>query len=243
MMKRCLLCVLCALCATLPAAEPVAELLTVRGTTIFPTNVAASVADVAQAVAAAESAAAQAAAAEAAALLVSNAVAGVEEIVNSLEGIGYIRGYVLQFGSGVEASTNTVASIVKFSGDGHDGTNSYWHLWTYFTEDPGVLPVIRYSQSAGRSNTWDAATAVGTAVLDEVLVGETLYEAYRNRIKMPLSMTNAFFRTFADVAGAGTNTVYLPVRNGIAVNGVEPLTATFYAGTNTMRFVGGVRVQ
>jgi len=225
------------------AQEPVAELLTVRGSRIYPTNVAAEVSAVAQAVAQAEAAAAQAEAVEAAAGMVSKAVAGVTEIVNSLEGIGYIRGHVMQFGSGVEANTNATASIVKLAPAGSTATNSLWDIWTYFTEDPGALPVIRFTDSLGRTNAWDEAAAVGDPVLDTVLVGATEYEAYRNRVSMPPEYDSAFFRTFVDVSGVGTNQVYLPVRNGIAVNGTAPLTATFADGTNIYRWVGGVRVQ
>lgn len=225
------------------AQEPVAELLTVQRGTIYPTNVAAEVSAVAAAVAQAEAVAAQADAVETAAAMVSNAVAGVTEIVNSLEGIGYIRGHVMQFGSGVEANTNAQASIVKFAPAGTSSTNSLWDIWTYFTEDPGVLPTIRFSDSVGRTNAWDEAAAVGAPVLDTVLVGSTEYEAYRNRVSMPAEYGSAFFRTFVDVSGVGTNQVYLPVRNGIAVNGTVPLTATFVDGTNIYRFVGGVRVQ
>jgi len=228
---------------SLRAEEPVAEILTVRGSTIYPTNVAAEVSAVAAAVAQAEAAAAQAEAVETAAAMVSNAVAGVTEIVNSLEGIGYIRGHVMQFGSGIEANTNLTASIVKLASAGSTATNSLWDIWTYFTEDPGVLPVIRFTDSLGRTNVWYEAAAVGEPVLDTVLVGSTEYKAYKNRVSMPPSYTSAFFRTFADVSGVGTNQVLLPVRNGIAVNGTTPLTATFVDGTNTYRFVGGVRVQ
>lgn len=225
------------------AEEPVAEILTVRGGTIYPTNVAAEVSDVAKVVAQAEAAAAQAEAVEAAAGMVSKAVAGVTEIVNSLEGIGYIRGHVIQFGSGVEANTNATASIVKLAPAGTTGTNSLWDIWTYFTEDPGVLPTIRFTDSLGRTNSWDEATAVGEPIVDTVLVGSTEYEAYKNRVSMPAEYASAFFRTFVDVSGVGTNQVYLPVHNGIAVNGTTPLTATFVDGTNTYSFVGGIRVQ
>jgi hypothetical protein len=225
------------------AQEPVAEILTVRGSVIYPTNVAAEVSAVAAAVAKAEAAAAQAEAVETAAAMVSNAVAGVNEIVNNLEGIGYIRGHVMQFGSGIEANTNAVASIVKLAPAGTSGTNSLWDIWTYFTEDPGVLPVIRFTDSLGRTNAWDEATAVGEPVIDTVLVGSTEYEAYKNRVSLPPKYGSAFFRTFVNVSGVGTNAVYLPVRNGVAVNGTVPLTATFVDGTNTYSFVGGVRVQ
>ena len=233
--------VLCVL--SLRAGQPVAEILTVRGGTIYPTNVAAEVSAVAQAVAQAEAAAAQADAVETAAAMVSNAVAGVTEIVNSLEGIGYIRGHVMQFGSGVEANTNAAASIVKLAPAGTSSTNSLWDIWTYFTEDPGALPVIRFTDSLGRTNAWDEAAAVGDPVLDTVLVGSTEYEAYKNRVSMPAEYGSAFFRTFVDVSGVGANQTFLPVRNGIAVNGTPPITATFIDGTNTFRFVGGVRVQ
>lgn len=227
----------------LHAEEPLAEIVTVRDGIIYPTNVVAEARAVAQAVAQAEAAAVQASAVEQAALMVSNAVADVTEIVNSLEGIGYIRGHVMQFGAGIQADTNMVASIVKFAPAGSDGDKSLWDIWTYFSEDPGALPRIRFADSLGRTNAWDEAEAVGTPVLDTVLVGSTEYETYRNRVSMPPEYARAFFRTFVDVQGFGTNLVYFPVRNGIAVNGTLPLTATFVDGTNTYRFVGGVRVQ
>ena len=55
-------------------------------------------------------------------LATSNAVAevaalvdGVRTVVNGVEGVGYIRGYMLDFGvSGVEANTNTAATIVRY---------------------------------------------------------------------------------------------------------------------------------
>lgn len=225
------------------AADPIAEILTVRGSTIYPSNVVATIESVAASVAAAASASAQAAAAAQAAQTVSNAVAGINEIVNGLEGIGYIRGYVLSFGSGIEADTNMTASIVKFAAAGANTTNSLWDVYTYYTDDPGVAPVVRYSRSLGRTNVWDAAVPVGDAAITNVLVGGTIYECYRNRVSMPLSYTSAFFRTFADVPGIGTNTVYLPVRNGVSVNGEVPLTAIFSVGTNSIRFTGGVRTQ
>ena len=228
---------------SLRAGQPVAEILTVQGSTIYPTNVAAEVSAVAQAVAQAEAAAAQAAAVETAAAMVSAAVAGVTEVVNSLEGIGYVRGYVLQFGAGIEADTNLTASIIRFDPVGTDGTNALFDIYTYFTQDPGTLPVIRYSDSLGRSNEWSQATAVGTPELTEVTVGGTLYEAYRNRVAMPPAYAAAYFRTFADVTGAGTNQVYMPINNGVAVNGVTPLTATMQDGTNVYRWIGGIRVQ
>ena len=229
--------------ASVWAEPPVAELLTVQGSTIYPTNVAAEVSAVAAAVAAAQVAAAQAEAAETAATMVAAAVDGVTEIVNSLEGIGYIRGHVMQFGSGIEANTNAIASIIKLASAGTDGTNTLWDIWTYFTEDPGALPMVRYSDAVGRTNAWDTATQIGDPVLEDVLAGGILYEAYRNRVSMPPEYGSAFFRTFADAAGAGTNTIYLPVRNGVAVNGTVPLTATFVVGTNTFQWIGGIRVQ
>jgi len=225
------------------AIEPVAEILTVQGTTIYPTNVAATVSDVAAVTATAIAAAAQAEAVETAATMVSSAVEGVTEIANSLEGIGYIRGHVLQFGSGIAANTNITASIIRLDPAGVSGENSLWDVYTYFSAEPGVLPYVRYTETLGRTGTWDVATLVGTPTISEIQVGDTLYDAYKTRVKMPLSYTSAFFRVYADITGAGTNQTYFPVENGIAVNGETPLTATFVDGTNTYRFVGGVRVQ
>ena len=245
-MKRNYICLLIALLTGLFntwAAEPMAEIVTVRDGVISPTNVVAAADAVAQTVAQAAYAYAEAQAVGAAAEIVSNAVAGVTEIINALEGIGYIQGYVLRFGAGVEADTNMVATIVQLTPAGNDSTNSLWDVWTHYTEDPHVTPVVRYSESLGRTNLWGAAMTVGPAVLDEVQIGGIMYEAYRQRVAMPLNYTSAFFRVYADVMGLSTNSIYLPVNNGIAVNGEPPLTATFTSGTNVIKFVGGIRVQ
>lgn len=154
-MTRFICCISILTVAGALAAEPVAELLTVRGSTIYPTNVAAEVSAVAQAVAQAEAAAAQAEAVEAAAAMVSNAVAGVTEIVNSLEGIGYIRGHVMQFGAGIEANTNATASIVKLAPAGSTATNSLWDICC-------ISPRIQARSPSSASPTRWAAPTPGT---------------------------------------------------------------------------------
>ena len=230
--------------AVVVAGDTVAEIVTVHPQTgaISPTGFVATISSVAQIAAQAQSIAAQADAVAAAAADASNAVAQVQTIVNGLEGIGYIRGYVVSFSGGIQASTSTVATIVKFEPAGATSTTSLWRAYTYFTEDPGSFPVMRYSRTLGDTNAWDTASQV-SVVLTNTIVGTTNYECYANTVAMPLAYTSAFFRTFADISGSGTNQVYLPVRNGISVNGAEPLTMTFVSGTNTFRIIGGVLCQ
>jgi len=123
-----------------------------------------------------------------------------------------------------------------------EGTNVYVDLYTYFSQDPGVWPVVRTTESLLRTNAWDEAYTVNVSVTN-VLVGDTLYECYLNRVQVPSEASNAFFRVQADVQGGGTNQFYFSVNNGVSVNGLNPLTATFLVGTNTIRYVGGIRVQ
>lgn len=231
---------LSALCAR---SDEAARLVTVRPDgTVMPTGVVATVTALAEASAQAQAAIAGATAASAAATLVSNAVAEIEALENARNGTGYIRLFAESFTPGIEASTNIAASIVLFSAASNNAQYAWWDIWTYFSEDPGSWPYVRTADSAGRTNAWDLIDSESVE-LGEILVGSTLYEAYRNTVKMDVATTGAFFRVHADVTGTGTNAIYFPVNNGIAVNGVDPFTGTLTDGTNTMRWIGGVRVQ
>lgn len=188
-------------------------------------------------------------AADAALLATSNAVAevaalvdGVRTIVNGVEGIGYIRGYMLDFGvSGVEANTNVTATIIKYDhAVSVDATNTYSDLYTYFSEEPAEYPVVRWAASPRADAVWEELQSV-SVVATNVLVGATLYDCYRHRIAIPNTQTNAFYRIFAEAQQMQTG-AYLPVRNGIKVGSYEPLSGEWTVGTNTIKFVGGVRV-
>jgi hypothetical protein len=216
-------------------------LLTIREGSIYPTNVVATVEQIAEAIAAASATSAKAEAAQAAAMMVSNSVDQIIALENARNSTGYVRGFVESFSAGIEADTNMTAAIV-FMDRVIDGTNVYVDLYTYFSSDPGVWPVVRTTESLLRTNAWDEAYTVNVSVTN-VLVGDTLYECYLNRVQVPSEASNAFFRVQADVQGGGTNQFYFPVNNGVSVNGIAPLTATFLAGTNTIRYVGGIRVQ
>lgn len=225
------------------AQQPIAELLTVAPDgTLSPTGIVSTISSIAVVASEAQAALAEAEAVSVAAGMVSNAVAEIEALENARNATGYIRLFVESFSAGIEADTNLTASIVMFEPASNTVDHAYYNLWTYFTSDPGTWPFVRTAESIGRSNTWDMATSISVS-LGEVQVGETLYEAYRNTIEMPLTSTSSFFRVYADVQGAGTNQTYFPVNNGIAVNGVAPFTGSVTSGTNTMRWVGGVRVQ
>jgi hypothetical protein len=232
--------------ALLPAAvlaqAEIAEIVTIRNGQIIPSNTVAHISQLADTAAQTQAALALAQATQQSALIISNELAELEALENARNATGYIRGFVESFSAGIEADTNMVASIVKLEAAGTTPTNALWDIYTYFTSDPGSWPIIRTSDTMLRTNAWDAAQSVSVE-LTSVVVGGTEYEAYRNRIALPLETTNMFFRTFVDVFGGGTNAMYFPVNNGIAVNGREPLTATLTDGTNVMEWVGGVRVQ
>lgn len=241
-MKRFLLICALACAARFGSGVEVAELVRVQDGVILPTNAVANIQTIAETAAGVQAALAQAAAVGAAANMVSNEVEAIRELENARNATGYIRGFVESFSPGLEADTNLTASIIKFAPAGVVGETAYWDIFTFFTSDPGAWPVVRTSQSAARTNAWDELDS-DSVVLTNILVGSTMFECYRNRVAMPAGSTSDFFRVFCDLAGSGTNQMYFPVRNGIAVNGVAPLTATVTEGTNTMRWIGGVRVQ
>jgi len=188
-------------------------------------------------------------AAEAALIATSNAVEevallvdGVAQVVNSLEGIGYIRGYMLDFGvAGIEASTNVTATIIRYD---HDVARVpgyiYSDVYTYFSEEPGDWPTVRWTEAARGEANWMPLESVEVE-LTNITVGATNYECYRNRVKIPEEWAGAFFRIFADAKQMQVGE-FLPVRKGISVGGMEPLTAEFTVGGQTIKFVGGVRV-
>jgi hypothetical protein len=175
---------------------------------------------------------------------VSNLLADVSTIINGLEGVGYVKGYLLDFGTaGTTANTNVTSTIVKFvPGVSNNATYVFCDVYTYFSESPAEFPVCRWSTSVGRTNQWDEAVSVSTQLVP-LLVGSTYYEeVYRNTVRVPVASASAFFRVFAEAVASQTG-AFLPVQNGISPGGREPLTGVFTAGTNTIHFVGGIRVQ
>ena len=232
-----------ALSFCLAARAQVAQLLTVRPDgTLHPSNAVATIHSLADTAAQAQAALAQAQAVAQAAAAVSNEIAQITAMENARNATGYIRLGVESFSPGIEADTNLTASILKIEHASNTVDFAFYDIWTYFTSDPGAWPYVRTSESAGRTNAWDMLESVSVTV-GEVLVGSTLYEAYRNQVKMPIASASAFFRVHADIQGSGTNQMYFPVNNGISVNGVEPFSGTVTEGTNVMRWIGGVRVQ
>ena len=219
------------------------EFVLVKGGEIFPDGAVATVEDITanavQAIAVAQSA-----------VIVSNAAAQVEamvddvaDVINSVEGIGYIRGYALDFGvSGVEANTNCTATIVRYDHSvSNDLTYIYSDVYVYFTEEPSTLPVLQWAASPRVDATWATLTSVATE-LTTVTVGAITYDAYRITVAEPIALASSFFRVFAEATQSAVGS-YLPVRNGIKVGSYEPLTAEMTCGTNVIKFVGGIRVQ
>lgn len=220
-----------------------AEFVLVKSGEIFPDGAVATVSDITSNAVHAIAVAQSAAIVSAAAWQVGQMVDDVADVINSVEGIGYIRGYALDFGvSGVEANTNCTATIVRYDHSvSNDLTYIYSDVYVYFTEEPSTLPVLQWASSPRVEATWEALTSVATT-LTTVTVGATTYDAYRITVAEPIALASAFFRVFAEATQAAVGS-YLPVRNGIKVGAFEPLTAEMMCGTNLIKFVGGVRVQ
>lgn len=219
------------------------EFVLMKNGQIYPDMAIATIADITEN-------AVQAIAVAQAALVVSNAAAEVQgmidsvtEVVNSVEGIGYIRGYALDFGvSGVEANTNATCTIIRYDhGISNDVSYVYSDVYAYFNEEPITLPVLHWAASPRSDATWTALTSVATAET-QITVDATLYDCYRITVALPIDLATAFFRVFAEATQQAVGS-YLPVRNGIKVGAFEPLTLETMSGTNVFKWVGGVRVQ
>lgn len=170
-------------------------------------------------------------------------VDGVSAIINSVEGIGYIRGFVLNFGvSGIQANTNATATIIRYD---HAVSNDvdfvYSDVYAYFSEEPATLPVVRWANAPRLDAVWQELTSVATE-LTTTTVEAVTYECYKITVAIPADRASAFFRVFAEAVQASVGS-FLPVRNGIKVGTHEPLTAVFICGTNIVKYVGGVRVR
>lgn len=243
-MRRASIIVLAASLCLPVAAQIVGQLVQVNPATgdISPTGFVATVNSVSSIAAEAEALRAEADANDYAANVASQNVDQVQQIINGIEGIGYIRGYALSFGSGIEADTNTTATIIRFEPAGTTSTTSLWRAYTYFTQDPGSWPLVHYTDSLGRTDAWETAQQVSVS-LTNIDLGGTNYECYANVVSMPLDAGSDFFRVFANVTGVGTNTTFMPVRNGISVNGVPGITLHLTSGTNSIHIIGGLHVQ
>jgi len=220
-----------------------AEFVLVKEGGIHPAGAVATLEDISQA-------AVQALVVAQSAMTVSNAAAEVHamvdsvgEVINSVEGVGYIRGYVLDFGvSESEVNTNATANIIRYDhAVSNDVTSVYSDIYVYFSEEPAELPVLQWAGSPRVDATWQTLPSVATT-LTTITVDSVQWECYRITVAMPLALSTAFFRVFATAQQQQVG-AYLPVRNGVKVGTHEPLTAEVMCGTNTIKFVGGVRVQ
>lgn len=227
-----------ALCGLCRAQDAEFVMMTPDG--LSPSGAVATVTDLSSNIVVAVAAQAAADAAAQAASDVQGMVDDVTDLVNALEGIGYIRGYMLDFGvSGSEANTNVTASIIRYD---HSVSNNaeyvFSDVYTYFSEEPAEFPVVRWATSPRDDATWEELESV-SVVEDEITVGATTYECYRNTVQIPVSQSAAFFRVFADAVQQQVG-AYLPVRNGVKVGNEVPLSVELTQGTNQWRIVGGV---
>lgn len=219
------------------------ELVLIKGGRITPEGAAASIEQLSSNAVAAASAAAAGAAAAAAADEVAGIVGGVTDIVNSLEGVGFIRGFLLDYGVSESApNTNATVNVVKFVPNvSNDVVYAYCDLYTYFSEEPASFPRSRWSTSLRADAEWNEAESVGVE-LTNVVVGGFDYECYRNTVRVPVAYSNAFFRIYAE-ATQGTVGAYLPVQQGVQPGSHEPLTGSWMIGTNRISVVGGIIPQ
>jgi hypothetical protein len=220
--------------------EHVAEFVIVTPGGIIPDGAVATMADISSNIVVAVAAEAAAQAAAAAAAEVQVLVDDVTTLVNALEGVGYIRGYLLDFGvSGSEANTNVTASIIRYTHNVSNDVNYvYSDVFTYFSEEPASLPVVRWSSSPRHDAVWEELTSVAVSQT-QIVVGATLYDCFRNTVRIPVAQASAFYRVFADAQQQQVG-AFLPVRNGIRVGNETPLSVQWTEGTNTWRIVGGV---
>ena len=220
-----------------------AEIVLMKNGEIFPTMAVATVADITSNAVQAVAVAQAASVLEAATAEVVEMIDGVSAVVNGIEGVGYIRGYILDFGvSGVEANTNVTATIIRYDHNvSNDVSYVYSDVYTYYSEEPGTLPVVRWATSPRSDATWTDLVSVETE-LTTITVNAVQYECYRSRVALPIAQASAFYRVFAEAQQQQVG-AFLPVRNGIRVGNHDPLTAEFQCGTNTFKFVGGIRVQ
>lgn len=215
------------------------ELVVIRNGSIFPEGAAASVDQITSNAVAAAATAAAAIAVQQAASDVAEMIGGVSGIVNSLEGVGIIRGYLLDYGVAESApNTNAAVNIIKFDKCvSNDASYAYSDIYTYFSEAPASFPKIRYSSALREDAVWSEADSV-SVVLTNTIVGAIDYECYRNTVRVPVGYTNAFFRVFAEASRSYVGS-HFPVQNGIKVGDYEPLTGTWMIGTNRITVVGG----
>ena len=215
------------------------ELVVIRNGSIFPEGAAASVDQITSNAVVAAATAAGAEAARQAATEVSEMISGVAGIVNSLEGVGTIRGFLLDYGVSESApNTNAAVNIIKFDKCvSNDASYAYSDIYTYFSEAPASFPKIRWATALRDDSVWSEADSV-SVVLTNTVVGAIDYECYRNTVRIPVGYTNAFFRVWAEASRAYVGS-HLPVQNGIKCGEYEPLTGTWMIGTNRITIVGG----
>ena len=209
---------------------------------VTPSNAVATVEQIAEAVAAAEAAAMQVEVMRQTEAQISNAVTQITQYINSLEGVGYIQGYVIEFEGAISVDTNAFSQIVRFTpnvvvSDPQAGM-AYFKLNTYFSAIPALAPVVRYQTTLGRTNAWTQATVIDS-YSEDVTIGSVTYETYAQIVEIPNVYAAAFFRVFAQINGGG-EAVMLNVNNGITVNGRKGLTKGFTNGVDILVIRGGI---
>ena len=215
---------------------PDAEFVLVRDGEAFPAGVVATPSQLAAANAQAASAIAAAAGAAA------QAAAAVDAI-GAAEGVGYVRGFATSFVAALApSSSNMTAQIIRYDhAVASAGGMTTSDIYVWFSAPPANLPALEWRATLDSGSGWSLLETEPAEPATIEIDGEAR-DCFKIAARMPDTLASAFFRAFAEVA-AGGPARYLPVRNGISVNGKNGITGEWTAGTNTIKFLGGIRIK
>ena len=176
--------------------------------------------------------------------IVTAAVEAVQSQIDAQESVGFIRGFVSKLGA-MEAAvdTNAAVSIVRFDVDQLDGGGRRCWIYAAFSgrnSAQNAQTDIQFSASL-QPVTWAVIPSVESYATNIMINGEWL-DTVCYIVEIPAIYNAAFMRVQATLEKVGLPP-YLEVRNGIRVNDENPFTGEIVAGTNLIKFVGGVRVS
>jgi hypothetical protein len=186
---------------------------------------------------------AKADAVSAAQALLDARLAAVEASIAQRELVAYIRDYARNYGYGLAPRTNIVSSIIRSTTPyGNDGTNCYVDVYNHFSADPGNYAVhgMKYISTLNGTNAWSYAPVISYTATS-IMIGSTNWGCYKYVVKMPSALASAFLKTYTESfsqVGSG----FFPIKNGIEVDGVRGISATFASGASTVVFTNGLYI-
>ena len=242
-MQRFALVTLLLLASIAQASTNRAALVTVKADgTIAPTGAVASIQQLATSAAEAVAAQDAAQAAADASMQVSNDIDRIEGEIASQQQHAIFRGFVTSFSSAVVPVTNCAVQVIQFS-TRTVSTNIYGDLATWFEVAPTNAPTVQYKAMLSATN-WTALTVVSNSWPATINVTTTggVFQAYASTVRLPTTMSNAYFRVNGAVNFVTADGNVLPVIGGLAVNGKIGITTNLVIGGVTNVFIGGVLV-